>query len=97
MELAIRIHVKFTLHHVSFTPSRLKISLWMKKTETQVRQNQLILVCLVTQSCPALCDPISRSPPGSSDHRILQARMLEWLAISSSSLALAKGQREELS
>ena len=33
------------------------------------------------QSCPTLCDPIDGSPPGSSVHRILQARMLEWVAI----------------
>ena len=29
------------------------------------------------QSCPTLCDPIDGSPPGSSVHRILQARVLE--------------------
>ena len=34
------------------------------------------------QSCPTLCDPIDGSPPGSSVHRILQARTLEWVAIS---------------
>ena len=36
---------------------------------------------LVTQSCPTLCNPMDRSPPGPSVHRILQARMLEWIAI----------------
>jgi len=35
------------------------------------------------QSCPTLCDPIDSSPPGSSVHGILQARILEWVAISS--------------
>ena len=39
---------------------------------------------LVTQFCPTLCDPKDYSPPGSSVHRILQARILEWVAISSS-------------
>ena len=34
------------------------------------------------QSCPTLCDPIDGSPPGSSVPGILQARTLEWLAIS---------------
>ena len=34
------------------------------------------------QSCPTLCNPIDGSPPGSSIHRILQARVLEWVAIS---------------
>ena len=35
------------------------------------------------QSCPALCDPIDGSPPGSAVPGILQARTLEWVAISS--------------
>ena len=37
------------------------------------------------QSCPTLCDPIDGSPPGSPVPGILQARTLEWLAISFSS------------
>ena len=36
------------------------------------------------QSCPTLCDQADGSPPGSSVHGILQARILEWVAISSS-------------
>ena len=35
----------------------------------------------VTQSCPTLCDPVDCSPPGSSVRGILQARILEWVAI----------------
>ena len=34
------------------------------------------------QSCPTLCDPIDGSPPGSPVLGILQARTLEWVAIS---------------
>ena len=34
------------------------------------------------QSCPTLCDPIDESPPGSPVPGILQARTLEWVAIS---------------
>ena len=37
---------------------------------------------LVAQSCPILCDPTDCSPPGSSVHEILQARIVEWVAIS---------------
>ena len=37
------------------------------------------------QSCPTLCDPIDGSPPGSPVPGILQARTLEWVAISFSS------------
>ena len=35
----------------------------------------------VAQSCPTPCDPMDCSPPGSSVHRIFQARVLEWGAI----------------
>ena len=42
----------------------------------------LVVVVLVAQSCPTLCDPIDGSPPGSPLPGILQARTLEWLAIS---------------
>ena len=37
------------------------------------------------QSCPTLCDPMDHGPPGSSVRGILQARTLEWVAISFSS------------
>ena len=36
---------------------------------------------LVAQSCPTLCNPLDCSPPSSSVHGILQARILEWVAI----------------
>ena len=36
----------------------------------------------VAQSCLTLCNPVDCSPPGSSVHGILQARILEWVAIS---------------
>ena len=38
------------------------------------------------QSCPTLCDPIDGSPPGSPAPGILQARTLEWAAISFSNI-----------
>ena len=38
----------------------------------------------VSQSCPTLCDSMDCSPPDSSVHRILQARILEWVAMPSS-------------
>ena len=47
-------------------------SVWKKESE-------------VAQSCPTLCDPMDCSLPGSSLHGILQARVLEWVAISFSS------------
>ena len=41
------------------------------------------------QSCPTLCDPIDSSPPGSAVPGILQARALEWVAISFSNIEMA--------
>ena len=42
----------------------------------------LLTIKLLTQSCPTLWDPMDCSPPGSSVHGILQARILGWVAIS---------------
>ena len=42
----------------------------------------VVLVSEVAQLCPTLCDPKDCSLPGSSVHGILQARILEWVAIS---------------
>ena len=40
-----------------------------------------IVVAKSLQSCPTVCDPIDGSPPGSPVPGILQARVLEWVAI----------------
>ena len=63
----------------------------------QARASQLLLFILVAaaaaaaaaaatakslESCPTLCDPMDGSPPGSPVPGILQARTLEWVAIS---------------
>ena len=47
----------------------------------------------VTQSCPTLCDPMDYSLPGSSVHRIFQARVLEWGA---SAFSLAHHSPKEI-
>ena len=49
------------------------------------------------QSCPTLCDPIDGSPPGSPVPGILQARTLEWVAISFSNAWKWKGKVKSLS
>ena len=41
-------------------------------------------LCLVAQSCPTICDPMDCIPPGSSVYGIIQARILEWVAMPSS-------------
>ena len=42
---------------------------------------QCMLSCSIAQSCQTLCDLMDYSPPGSSVHGMLQARILEWVAI----------------
>ena len=42
------------------------------------------MLYLVVQSCPSLCDPMDCSPPGFSVRGILQAGILEWVAMPSS-------------
>ena len=49
------------------------------------------------QSCPTLCDPIDGSPPGSPVPGILQARTLEWVAISFSNEGKWKAKVKSLS
>ena len=44
--------------------------------------NKLMYAAKSLQSCPTLCDPVDGSPPGSPIPGILQARTLEWVAIS---------------
>ena len=41
------------------------------------------VLCLVAQLHPTLCDAMDCSPPGSSVHGLLQARILEWVAVPS--------------
>ena len=43
-----------------------------------------VVLCLIAQSCPTLCDHMDCGPPNSSVHGILQARILEWVAKPSS-------------
>ena len=57
------------------------------KIETIIHEEHLaeclhLVKVKVTQSCPTLCNPVDCSLPGSSVHGILQARVLEWVAIS---------------
>ena len=62
---------------------------WMKLEpiiQSEVSQKEKhqysIAVAASLQSCPTLCDPMACSLPGFSVHGILQARTLEWVAIS---------------
>ena len=51
------------------------------KGPINIRAPNISVKVKVTQSCPTLCDPMDCSLPGSSVHAILQARILEWIAV----------------
>ena len=55
---------------------------YLKGTNFQSKIIPLTATVKSLQSCPTLCDPIDGSPPGSPVPGILQARTLEWVAIS---------------
>ena len=55
---------------------------WRQGSKIQV--NYCVCLCTCAQSCPTLCNPMDFSLPGSSVHGISQARILQWVAISSS-------------
>ena len=64
-----------------------------KSTESGMYRLVVVNVCISVcakslQSCPILCNTMDCSPPGSSVQGILQARTLEWVAISFSKGAL---------
>jgi len=63
------------------SPTSLRINEWVK----------------VAQLCQTLCDPMGCSPPGSSVYRILQAIILEWVAISSSRRSFRPRDQTQLS
>ena len=63
---------------VSFTVETTQMSINRRMN----RQNAATAAAKSLQSCPTLCDPIDGSPLGSSVSGILQARTLEWVAIS---------------
>ena len=50
--------------------------------EMQIKTTAAAAAAKSLQSCPSLCDPVDGSPPRSPVPRILQARTLEWVAIS---------------
>ena len=65
-----------------------------------VKSSVCVCVCvcvLVAQSCQTLCNPMDCSPPGSSVHGILQARVLEWIAMPSSRRSFQPRDRTQVS
>ena len=68
-----------------FPVSATKKHTYTIKYYSAFKKNEVLIHAAATkslQSCPTLCDPIDSSPPGSPIPGILQARTLEWVAIS---------------
>ena len=61
---------------------QITFSLSQQKCDIQINAAAAAAAAKSHQSCPTLCDPIDGSPPGSPIPGILQARVLEWVAIS---------------
>ena len=61
------------------------------------QHHHLALLCVGAQSCLTLCNPMDGSPPGSSVPGILQARILEWIAISTSRESSQSGDGTQVS
>ena len=74
-----------SLDFILYLPSSLLLYL-PKAMPTWQLEGKLLLLLL--QSCPTLHDPIDSSPSGSSVPGILQARILEWVAISFSNACM---------
>ena len=60
--------------------------LWCSISQVRPDSSSAAAAAKSLQSCPTLCDPIDGSPPGSPVPEILQARTLEWVAISFSNV-----------
>ena len=73
----------------TFSPSKVHLSCMIPMSSTQLTYLKGLYAAAAAaaaskslQLCPTLCDPIDGSPPGSPVSGILQARTLEWVAIS---------------
>ena len=76
----------FLTQKLSFWNRQYWAQMWSLVISTKHLRKKLYQFCTAAakslQSCPTLCDPIDSSPPGSTIPEILQARTLEWVAIS---------------
>ena len=68
-------------HHTCFYKGGFKFVADVCPHSTSVKLHLKKVKVLVTQSCLTHCAPVDCSPPGSSVHGILQARILEWVAV----------------
>ena len=75
---------RFFIHFlkIDFFPSSFRFTNFPGGSDSKESAYSAGAAAASLQSCPTLCDPINGSPPGSSVPGILQARTLEWVAIS---------------
>ena len=93
-----RICVIFFVCHITVSEESLFSIVWAIPSLGQVRMDAAAAAAAKSlQSCPTLCDPIDGSPPGSPFPGILQARTLEWVAISFSNACNWKVKVKSLS
>ena len=77
--------LKSLMMKVKGESEKVDLKLHIQKTKIMASSSIAATASKSLQSCPTLCDPIDGSPPGSAVAGILQARTLEWVAISFSS------------
>ena len=69
----------------AFTFIKHLICIFKDCTQKNYYQQRLVVLlcccCSVASTCPTFCDPVDCSPPGSSVHGVLQARILWWVAL----------------
>ena len=65
-----------------------------QEIQTTETSNNIVLKASVTQSCPTLCDLMDYSLPRPSIHGILQARVLEWVAVPRDLIQTTKASSE---
>ena len=68
------------LQIVSFSFYWVRIQ-WRAEQESKLSDDSACMCAKLLQSCPTLCNPMDYSPPDSSVHGILQAKIVEWLAM----------------
>ena len=80
LEEGMATHSSILAWRIPWTEEPARLQSMDSENETGLSIAQLLL----SQSCPTLCNPMDYSPPGSSVHGVLQARILEWVAMPSS-------------
>ena len=89
--------IPFHKLQLSHRMKQTKVKWHFAYSETSICCSGFFAAAKLLQSCPTLCDPIDGGPPGSAVPGILQARTLEWVAISFSNAWKGKVKVKSLS